>query len=81
MHELRNEMRLYHFVDAKYGILNIKNRQLKIARMEELNDPFEFLGAASRSSIMRPAAFPKLPAERQRLPRLAPPPRRKLARG
>lgn len=37
-------MRLYHFTTQKYGLLAIKNRRLKIARISELNDPFEFLG-------------------------------------
>lgn len=35
-------MRLYHFVPEKYGILNLEMRRLKIARIADLNDPFEF---------------------------------------
>lgn len=37
-------MRLYHFTNQKYGLRAIKDRRLKIARINELNDPFEFLG-------------------------------------
>lgn len=37
-------MRLYHFTSQKYGLLALKQRRLKLARINELNDPFEFLG-------------------------------------
>lgn len=37
-------MRLYHFTSQKFGLLALKDRRLKIARINELNDPFEFLG-------------------------------------
>lgn len=37
-------MILYHFLNTKYGIASIKERRLKIAHIEKLNDPFEFLG-------------------------------------
>jgi hypothetical protein len=37
-------MRLYHFTTQQYGILALRNRRLKVARINELNDPFEFLG-------------------------------------
>lgn len=36
-------MRLYHFTSAKYGLEAIRNRRLKISRINELNDPFEIL--------------------------------------
>ena len=36
-------MRLYYFTSAKYGLHNIEKRRLKIARIKDLNDPFEFL--------------------------------------
>ncbi len=38
-------MRLYHFINAKYGLEDLRDKRLKIARIMELNDPFEFLGA------------------------------------
>lgn len=37
-------MLVYHFVNAHYGLDDLRNRRLKIARIMELNDPFEFLG-------------------------------------
>jgi hypothetical protein len=36
-------MRVYHFVPAGYGLENIRRRRLKIATINELNDPFELL--------------------------------------
>ena len=39
-------MRVYHFLPARYGIENIENRRLKIARLKDLNDPFEMLSIA-----------------------------------
>ena len=37
-------MRLFHFLNAEYGLKDIRERRLKIARIAALNDPFEFLG-------------------------------------
>lgn len=37
-------MLVYHFVNARYGLDDLMNTRLKIARIMELNDPFEFLG-------------------------------------
>jgi len=33
--------RLYHFTTAKFALDDIRNRRLKIAQFEDLNDPFE----------------------------------------
>jgi hypothetical protein len=33
--------RLYHFTAAKYAFDNLRNRRLKIAQLDDLNDPFE----------------------------------------
>ncbi len=49
-------MRLYHFVPAEYGIQNIERRRLKIATLDQLNDPFEMLAVAPKSAEHR-AAF------------------------
>jgi len=38
-------MRVYHFTSQKYAIEDIQNQRLKIARINELNDPFELLAA------------------------------------
>ena len=37
-------MRLYHFTSRKYGLEALRKQRLKIARIDELNDPFELLG-------------------------------------
>ena len=37
-------MRLYHFINAQYGLEDLREQRLKIALIMELNDPFEFLG-------------------------------------
>jgi len=36
-------MRVFHFIDKKYGIDDIEKKRLKISRITELNDPFELL--------------------------------------
>jgi hypothetical protein len=46
-------MRVYHFLNEKYGLEDLKRRRLKIAFVEDLNDPFEILGFASRDSAVR----------------------------
>lgn len=46
-------MRLYHFLSRKYGLLALQQRRLKIARISELNDPFEFLGWNLRDKDVR----------------------------
>jgi hypothetical protein len=38
-------MRVYHFTSVKYAVEDIQNQRLKIARINELNDPFELLAA------------------------------------
>ena len=35
-------MRVYHFVNKKFGLDDLRKNRLKIARIVELNDPFEF---------------------------------------
>jgi len=37
-------MRVYYFTNAKFGLAAIRDQRLKIARIHQLNDPFEFLG-------------------------------------
>jgi len=37
-------MRVYHFVNEEYGLDDLRNRRLKVARLNELNDPFELFG-------------------------------------
>ena len=37
-------MRLYHFINKKYGLESLSLKRLKIAQIDKLNDPFELLG-------------------------------------
>ena len=46
-------MRLHYFTTAQFGLEAIRDKRLKIARINELNDPFEFLGLALRNNIDR----------------------------
>jgi hypothetical protein len=39
-------MRLYYFTTERFGLEAIRDERLKIARINELNDPFEFLSLA-----------------------------------
>ena len=46
-------MRLYHYLPENHGLDDLKNKRLKIARIEDLNDPFELCVLANeiRSSV------------------------------
>lgn len=46
-------MRLYHFVNGEYGLANLAKRRLKIARWNDLNDPFELAGAIFADKVLR----------------------------
>lgn len=48
-------MRLYHFLNEHYGLEDIQHRRLKIARISELNDPFEFAGVSFVNDSVRHA--------------------------
>ena len=37
-------MRLYHFTRKDFGLLILRHKRIKISRINELNDPFEFMG-------------------------------------
>lgn len=38
-------MRVFHFTSTKYALRNVQKQWLKVARIKELNDPFELLCA------------------------------------
>lgn len=38
--------RLYKFLNKDFGLAAIRDKRIKISRLNELNDPFEFLGLA-----------------------------------
>lgn len=48
-------LRLYHFLNACYGIKAIKDRRLKLSRPNDLNDPFEFSALISSDPTIRKA--------------------------
>ena len=43
MNEAQSPQRLYRYSSSKYGLWTLQNRCLRVSRIEELNDPFEFL--------------------------------------
>jgi hypothetical protein len=48
-------MKLYYFTKSEFALAAIRQRQLKIARISDVNDPFEFLGLALRRKSARRA--------------------------
>jgi hypothetical protein len=45
--------RVYHFLDAHYGLDDVERRRLKISRIEDLNDPFELLALDLSDATVR----------------------------
>lgn len=43
-------MRVFHFLKRGYGLDAIRDRRLKIARLANLNDPFEFMSLSLREA-------------------------------
>jgi len=48
-------MRVYHFLPAKYAIEDIKRRRLKVATLDDLNDPFDLWALAQPDPQLRKA--------------------------
>ncbi len=48
-------MRVYHFLNQKYGLEDLKYRHLKISRIKDLNDPFELLSPVGSDKGLRQA--------------------------
>ena len=48
-------MRVYHFVNMKFGLDDLRRRRLKIATLNELNDPFELFGINLADPALRQA--------------------------
>ena len=38
-------MRVYQFMPARYAVEDLRKRRLKVSLLDDLNDPFEMLGA------------------------------------
>jgi hypothetical protein len=48
-------VRVYHFVNEQFGLEDIRRRRLKIATLNELNDPFELFGVNLKDEALRQA--------------------------
>lgn len=48
-------MRVFHFVNEPYGLEDIRRRRVKIATLNELNDPFELFGVRLADAPLRRA--------------------------
>lgn len=48
-------MRVWHFVNEEYGLENLRRRRLKVATLNELNDPFELFGISLADENLRRA--------------------------
>lgn len=47
-------MRLYHFTSRDYGLSNLAQRRLKIATLDDINDPFELEAFSLTNAADRP---------------------------
>jgi len=50
---MSNVIRAYHFVPANHGLDDLRNQRLKIACLDELNDPFELWAIAQPDKELR----------------------------
>lgn len=48
------KLRLYYFTTERYALEAIRDQRLKIARLNELNDPFEFLSPKLEAPLRKP---------------------------
>jgi hypothetical protein len=48
-------MRVFHFVNEEFGLEDLRRRRLKIATLNELNDPFELFGVNLADESLRRA--------------------------
>lgn len=48
-------MRVFHFVNEEFGLEDLRRRRLKIATLNELNDPFELFGVSLANESLRHA--------------------------
>lgn len=46
-------MRVYHFLNSKHALDDLRNRRLKIALYSELNDPFELIATDNSDPLQR----------------------------
>ena len=48
-------MRVYHFINKEYGLEDIRSRHLKVATINELNDPFDIFPVVASNKNIRHA--------------------------
>jgi hypothetical protein len=48
-------MRVYQFINCKYGLQALRRKRLKVSLIDQLNDPFELIGIASHDPDERQA--------------------------
>jgi len=48
-------VKLYHYMDEDYGLINLENRRIKASTFNRLNDPFELLGIETSNLLIRNA--------------------------
>jgi len=46
-------MKLYHYMDERFGLKNLSNRRIKASTFDNLNDPFELLGIETSKPNIR----------------------------
>ena len=46
-------MRLYHYLNQRYAIQALRDRRLKVARLRDLNDPFEYYHLDMDNTVTR----------------------------
>lgn len=46
-------MRVYHFINKEYGLQSLEERSLKVSRITETNDPFEFSSLDLSDAVTR----------------------------
>lgn len=52
---MRNRVRVYHFLNTQCALDDLRNSRLKIARFDDLNDPFELWAIAQPTIQLRKA--------------------------
>ena len=53
VHTGQSAMRAYHFLSEEHALLALRNQRLKVATLNELNDPFELLAGDLADRSMR----------------------------
>lgn len=52
--------RVYKFLNSTYGLLDLKQRRLKLSMIDELNDPFDLFNVVNKSGFWLKLSMPEL---------------------